>query len=133
MRTLRFPRTAAPAPGQVRTVESGGRRIGLVWVDGELHGLADACPHRGAPLCSAGMLVHRVESDGERVVRCEPADRLRCPWHKWDFDIASGRCAVIDESFCRSEPAAALRGFGVGFFPSAMRRSFSSLKPLIGK
>jgi nitrite reductase/ring-hydroxylating ferredoxin subunit len=94
VRTLRFPRSAAPAPGQVRTVESGGRRIGLVWVDGVLHGLADACPHRGAPLCSAGVLVHRVESDGERVVRHEPADRLRCPWHKWDFDIATGRCAV---------------------------------------
>ena len=94
MRTLRFPRSAAPAPGKIATVESGGRRIGLVWVDGELHGLADACPHRGAPLCSAGVLVHRVESDGERVVRHEPADRLRCPWHKWDFDIASGRCLV---------------------------------------
>src|SRR5215211_2554543 len=93
VRTLRFPRSAAPAPGQVRTVESGGRRIGLVWVDGVLHGLADACPHRGAPLCSAGVLVHRVESDGERVVRREPADRLRCPWHKWDFDVRTGGCA----------------------------------------
>ena len=19
---------------------------------------------------------------------------MRCPWHKWDFDIATGRCAV---------------------------------------
>ena len=19
---------------------------------------------------------------------------VRCPWHKWDFDIASGRCEV---------------------------------------
>ena len=19
---------------------------------------------------------------------------LRCPWHKWDFDIATGRCVV---------------------------------------
>jgi nitrite reductase/ring-hydroxylating ferredoxin subunit len=93
VRTLRFPGSAAPAPGQVRTVESGGRRIGLVWIDGELHGLADACPHRGAPLCSAGMLVHRVESDGERVVRHERADRLRCPWHKWDFDVRTGVCA----------------------------------------
>jgi 3-phenylpropionate/trans-cinnamate dioxygenase ferredoxin subunit len=93
VRTLRFPRSVAPAPGQVRTVESGGRRIGLVWLDGVLHGLADACPHRGAPLCSAGMLVHRVESDGERVVRHEPADRLRCPWHKWDFNVRTGSCA----------------------------------------
>jgi 3-phenylpropionate/trans-cinnamate dioxygenase ferredoxin subunit len=93
MRTLRFPRNAAPAPGKVATVESGGRRVGLVWVDGELHGLADACPHRGAPLCSAGTLVKRVDAvDGQIVVR-EPADRLRCPWHKWDFDVRTGACA----------------------------------------
>ena len=45
---------------------------------------------------------------------------------------ASGRAAVIDESFCRSEPAAALRGFGVGFFPSATSRSFRRLKPESG-
>ena len=93
MRELRFPRAAAPAEGQVATVEAGGRRIGLVWVDGELHALADACPHRGAPLCSAGALVRRVESDGERVVRLARADRLRCPWHKWDFDVRTGACA----------------------------------------
>ena len=44
----------------------------------------------------------------------------------------SGRAAVMRESFWRSEPAAALRGFGVGFFPSATRRSFSSRKPESG-
>jgi nitrite reductase/ring-hydroxylating ferredoxin subunit len=93
MRTLRFPRSAAPAPGEVGTVEWDGRRIGLVWMDGELRGLADKCPHRGAPLCSAGVLVHRVELDDGRVVRREPADRLRCPWHKWDFDVRTGTCA----------------------------------------
>ena len=33
----------------------------------------------------------------------------------------------------RSDPAAALRGFGVGFLPSATSRSLSSLKPLSGR
>jgi nitrite reductase/ring-hydroxylating ferredoxin subunit len=92
MRTLRFPRSMAPAPGKLTTVESGGRRIGLAWLDGELYGLADACPHRGAPLCSAGSLVRRVETEDGRVVVGEAADRLRCPWHKWEFDIRTGAC-----------------------------------------
>ena len=51
------------------------------------------------------------------------------PW----IQIESGRSAVIGESFCRSEPAAAFRGFGVGFFPSATSRSLSSLKPESGR
>ena len=93
MTVLRFPRTIAPADGEVRTVEADGRRIGLVSIGGELYGLADACPHRGAPLCSHGKLVPRLESDGVRVVRHEPADRLRCPWHKWEFDVRTGACA----------------------------------------
>ena len=93
MRTLRFPRSAAPPPGKVATVESGGRRIGLVWVDGELHRLADACPHRGAPLCSAGSLVKRIDHEDGGIVVREPADRLRCPWHKWEFDVRTGACA----------------------------------------
>jgi nitrite reductase/ring-hydroxylating ferredoxin subunit len=29
----------------------------------------------------------------ERRVTREGA-LVRCPWHKWDFDIASGRCEV---------------------------------------
>ena len=41
----------------------------------------------------------------------------------------SGRCAVIPESFWRSEPAEALRGFGAGGLPSATRRSFIARKP----
>ena len=44
----------------------------------------------------------------------------------------SGRSAVICEFFCRSEPAAALRGFGVVFLPSAANRSFSATKPESG-
>ncbi len=39
---------------------------------------------------------------------------------------------MIDESFWRSEPAAAFLGFGASFWPSSATRSFSSRKPEIG-
>ena len=42
------------------------------------------------------------------------------------------RRAVIDESFWRSEPAAALRGFGASFCAVPASRSFSSRKPESG-
>ena len=48
------------------------------------------------------------------------------------IQTASGRDAVIEESFWRSEPAAAFLGFGASFWPSSATRSFSSRNPEIG-
>ena len=83
-----------PAPGQIRMVEVGGHRIGLVRVGDEVHALADRCPHRGAPLCSGGRTVHGIELGDGVPVRGAERSFVRCPWHKWDFDIASGRSLV---------------------------------------
>jgi nitrite reductase (NADH) small subunit len=93
-REARIPRAKAPPPGEVRIVEVGARRVALFCVDGRFHALADRCPHRGAPLCSHGEVVTGIEvRDGELTTG--PAHALvRCPWHKWDFEIATGRCAV---------------------------------------
>jgi nitrite reductase/ring-hydroxylating ferredoxin subunit len=93
-RETRIPLAQAPAPGEVRIVEVGARRVALFCVSGSFHALADRCPHRGAPLCSRGEVVTGIDvRDGELVTG--PAHALvRCPWHKWDFEIATGRCAV---------------------------------------
>ena len=51
-------------------------------------------PARGAPLCSSGRPVRGISLRGGAPTRgAEPA-LIRCPWHKWDFDIATGRCLV---------------------------------------
>ena len=91
---LRLRLTEAPAPGERRMVELGGHRIGLYRVGEDLHALADRCPHRGAPLCSSGRIATGIELRDGRPVLAEPDTLVRCPWHKWDFDIASGRCVV---------------------------------------
>ena len=72
-------------------VSIGHHRIGVMRVAGRIHALADRCPHRGAPLCSFGEIVTDIERlpDGALVLG-EPGALIRCPWHKWDFDIASG-------------------------------------------
>ena len=81
-------------PGRIRMIELGGHRVGLVRVGEEVHALADRCPHRGAPLCSGGRTVHGIELGDGAPVRGAERALIRCPWHKWDFDIASGRCVV---------------------------------------
>jgi nitrite reductase (NADH) small subunit len=42
-------------PGTTRVVQIGRRSIGIVNVEGALYGVANVCPHQGAPLF-AGML-----------------------------------------------------------------------------
>ena len=35
-----------------------------------------------------------VEGVGDEARVTREGALVRCPWHKWDFDIASGRCEV---------------------------------------
>jgi 3-phenylpropionate/trans-cinnamate dioxygenase ferredoxin subunit len=92
---VRIPLAEAPGRGERRMVEVGGRRNGLFRVGDELHALADRCPHRGAPLCSGSVATSIDVRDGELVLGT-PNGTLRCPWHKWEFDIASGRALADD-------------------------------------
>ena len=95
VREVRLAAADLPSPGRIAMVEIGHHRIGVVQVGGEIHALADRCPHRGAPLCSAGQVVTGIERrpDGALELGRE-GTLIRCPWHKWDFDIASGTCPV---------------------------------------
>jgi nitrite reductase (NADH) small subunit len=91
---VRIALADAPADGQVRMLDLGGHRVGLFRVGDALHALADRCPHRGAPLCSSGRTVHGVALREGSPAQGAGRASLRCPWHKWDFDIATGRCLV---------------------------------------
>jgi nitrite reductase (NADH) small subunit len=92
-REARFPRDVLPAQGAVRVVEVGTHRIGLYRVGNSVYALADRCPHRGAPLC-AGAVATPMAVDGGELAVGEPDSVVRCPWHKWEFEIATGRCTV---------------------------------------
>ena len=95
MREARLPLLEAPAEGEVRLVEVGKHRVGLFRVDGALHALANRCPHRGAPLCE-GRVATPVELRGDGPEAGLRGSIVRCPWHKWEFEIATGRCLVDD-------------------------------------
>jgi nitrite reductase/ring-hydroxylating ferredoxin subunit len=92
-REIRLAERDLPAPGEIRVVEIRHHRVGVMRVGDEFHALADRCPHRGAPLCSAGEVVTDIQraADGNLTLG-EQGALIRCPWHKWDFEIATGRC-----------------------------------------
>ena len=94
-REARISLREAPEEGSVRMLEVGGQRVGLYRVGDELFALADRCPHRGAPICS-GRIGTPIEAEGDMLVLGRRRSVLRCPWHKWEFDIATGRSLVDD-------------------------------------
>jgi nitrite reductase/ring-hydroxylating ferredoxin subunit len=84
----------APQPGTVHMVDVGSLRIGVFCLGDQYYALADRCPHRGAPVCSRGEVVTPIEVRGLSLELGEELSVLRCPWHKWDYEIATGRCLV---------------------------------------
>lgn len=95
-RAVRFSAASLAAENRITLCEVGGHRVGVIRVAGELHAVADRCPHRGAPICTHGELVADVnayEPGSENGGAAEPT-LLRCPWHKWDYDPATGVCPV---------------------------------------
>ncbi len=68
-----------------------GRDIALFNVDGNYFAFFNRCPHAGASLCR-GKIVRRVDSrePGQYHLAPDPT-MLRCPWHGWQFDIATGQ------------------------------------------
>lgn len=61
-------------PGSSREIVAGGRIVALYNVDGVFHALDGICPHAGGPLGKGTLRGHVVT----------------CPWHGWQFDVATG-------------------------------------------
>ncbi|WP_026379225.1 Rieske (2Fe-2S) protein [Afifella pfennigii] len=61
---------------------------------GSLRALAGRCPHQGAALqfgCVTGLM--EGECDGA-IAESRAGEVLRCPWHGFEFDLASGEPVV---------------------------------------
>lgn len=84
-------KAAEVAPGTSRCVDAGGRKIALFNVAGRFFALTDKCPHEAGPL-SKGAMVGLSLADEPGKYRLErPGEFVRCPWHGWEFEIATGQ------------------------------------------
>jgi 3-phenylpropionate/trans-cinnamate dioxygenase ferredoxin subunit len=81
-------------PGGRLIVEVGGREIGIFNVGGRFFAIRNRCPHQGGPLCK-GLVVGGLDANGPGEYTFDPERKLvRCPWHGWEFDIATGQSWV---------------------------------------
>jgi nitrite reductase/ring-hydroxylating ferredoxin subunit len=90
MAQLQFTKVARAADipaGSGKVVEVGGKTIAVFNCDGTFYAMDNTCQHRGGPL-GEGMLAGTT---------------VTCPWHGWEYDVASGVCqtnpAVTQQRF----------------------------------
>jgi len=99
-------------PGARKVAEVDGREIAIFNVEGRLHALLNRCPHGGAPIC-AGVVTGIALSSGVGDYRLERrGEFLRCAWHGWEFELATG------QSWCDPR-STKVRSFEVNVEPGA--------------
>ena len=79
------------AVGSNKVVEIGGRAIVVFHVESGFYALLNRCPHAGAPLEKAACVAHLVPGEPGEFKRTRVGELLRCAWHGWDYDIATGQ------------------------------------------
>ena len=75
-KVLKVGTTEQIPPGGVRIVLVAGKMVAVFNIDGTFHAIDNECPHQGGPI-GEGSLKGAVVS---------------CPWHWWQYDVASGKC-----------------------------------------
>lgn len=91
-------------PGSVRIVPLGRYGIGVFNVRGTYYALHNYCPHFGAPIC-LGDVSGTTESEGPYHLRwVRDGEILRCPWHGWEVDIASGKTVTAPTKAVKTYP-----------------------------
>ena len=98
-------------PGERKIVVPfrGRAGIGVFNVNGTFHALRNICPHKIGPLCTgrvSGRTIADLPPSAQAgSVRYErDGEIIRCPWHLWEFEIATGRCLVDSKVRVKTYP-----------------------------
>ena len=91
--------------GAARIVKVRSLSIGLFRTgDGRIRALLNVCPHRGAPLCEGPQCGTTESIDDFEFNYVRDNDIVRCAWHGWEFDIATGQSLVDPNVKARTLP-----------------------------
>ena len=76
--------------GAGKAFDVAGRTIAVFHSKGRFFAMANRCIHKGASMCEGKLTV-----DG---------DEVRCPWHNWPFNLATGRHRLDPKQCARTYP-----------------------------
>jgi nitrite reductase/ring-hydroxylating ferredoxin subunit len=85
--------------------EPDGPEIGVFNVNGDFFALRNYCPHMGAPVCRGHITGTTASpSEGAAAQSTEwimDGEIIACPWHRWEFEIRTGRTVFPSRSRIR--------------------------------
>ena len=95
---LAGPASDIPEGGR-KLVRCGEAEIGIFRIGGALQAWHNVCPHRQGPVCTGRInpkVIEPIAEDGTTRMLAFDAEtmHLACPWHGYEFDLATGRNVI---------------------------------------
>lgn len=78
-------------PGSRKIVTIARRSIGIFNVKGKFFAIRNQCPHAGGELCKGTISGFVRSQDPGQYEYIMQGEVIRCPWHGWEFEIATGQ------------------------------------------
>ena len=77
--------------GARKIVSVDNREIGVFNIGGRYYALRNNCPHKNGPLCRGRLRPLVISSGVYQIDYQQEGLVLKCPWHQWEFDLATGQ------------------------------------------
>ena len=90
--------------GERRVVEVDGKRIGVFNVASRYFALHNRCPHMAGNLCEGPITGTTLPAEEYAFVYGRQGEIIRCAWHGWEFEIATGQCLIDPKIRARTYP-----------------------------
>jgi nitrite reductase (NADH) small subunit len=103
-------RASELAPGERLIVEVEGRSVGVFNVGGRFYALHNGCPHKGGPLCAGRVTGTALPTTDRAFTYGREGEILRCAFHGWEFEIATGRALADPRVRARTYDAEVVDG-----------------------
>lgn len=90
-----FSQLAEIEEGKFLIHNINGRSAGAILLNGQVRIVLNYCPHAGSPVCKGKVVPALLTATGQAPKVDPLKPQLRCPWHGWEFDLETGRNALV--------------------------------------